>query len=371
MRIIVTILFLTIWINSFGQSQNSTSEIPDCELLTFQTINKLTYDFKHNQRDSFNLIINDWIKQCGISECTQRLIILKNIRDKKPSAASILTYYENNFYSVLRNRIHDSKRINYGYIYSDRKAYYGYVPLRHEIDSIVMEASLELIKTDTLNPDEKLICILFSGDIESFDQELKKHEYDESFIKTYLRKNFRDNNNRWLAFNLYSGFYRPISSTDIFSYSPMFGLTFSSPLRYKLIVEAGMKIRININDDSFNYYALGDTNHVNSDVSIFFGGLVGYKFYESKKLILISKFGLGLESVSTGISETKKNSQDKTYHDIETFHFSLGLSALTPVFQKNYIGIGINYHFCPYQIDKNLLTEFDNNLISTEIFWRF
>jgi hypothetical protein len=151
----------------------------------------------------------------------------------------------------------------------------------------------------------------------------------------------------------------------------MFGLTFSSPLSNKLIVELGIKFRININDGSFNYYALGDTNHVNSDVSIFFGGLIGYKIYECKKFILIPKFGVGLESVSTGISEKMNNSQDKTYHDIETIHFSFGLSAMTPVFRKSYIGIGINYHYCPYQFDTNLYTKFDNNLISTEIFWRF
>jgi len=90
-----------------------------------------------------------------------------------------------------------------------------------------------------------------------------------------------------------------------------------------------------------------------------------------KKMILISKLGVGLESVSTGISENKNNSQDKTFHDIETINLSLGLSAITPVFKKSYIGIGINYHYCPYHLDKNLLTKFDNNLISTEIFWRF
>lgn len=371
MRIILAILFLTIWNYSFGQNIKSTEEIVDCELLTLKTINKLSSDFKLNQLDSFDLIINDWIKQCGISECTQRLIILKNIKDKKASDASIQVYFENNFHRVLRNRIEDSKRINFGYIYSDSKAYFGFVPLRHQIDSIVVEESIKLLKTNTLNPDEKLICIMFSGDIEGFDKEIKKHEYNEGYIKQYLLKDYRDNNNRWLAFSIYTGFYRPISTNDIFSNSPMFGLTFSSPLSNKLIVELGIKFRININDGSFNYYALGDTNHVNSDVSIFGGVLIGYKIYESKKIILVPKFGIGIESVGTGISEKKNNSQDKTYHDVETIHLSFGLSAMTPVFRKSYVGVGINYHFCPYQLDKNLYTKFENNLISTEIFWRF
>jgi len=271
MRLILTILFSSIWINSFGQTQKYPDEIIDCELLTLKTISKLTGDFKQNQLDSFDFIINDWIKQCGVSECTQRLIIIKNIKDKKPSDVSIKTYFENNFQRVLRNRIEDSKRINFGYIYSDSKAYFGFVPLRHQMDSIVVEESIKLLKTSTLNPDERLICIMFSGDIEGFDKEIKKHEYNQGYIKQYLLKNYRENNNRWLAYTIYSGFFRPISTNDNFSNSPMFGLTFSSPLSNKIIVELGIKFRININDGSFNYYALGDTNHVNSDVSIFFG----------------------------------------------------------------------------------------------------
>ena len=50
--------------------------------------------------------------------------------------------------------------------------------------------------------------------------------------------------------------------------------------------------------------------------------LVGYKIYESEKLIVVPKFGVGLESVSTGLSKQKKNTQDKTYYDIETLHLS-------------------------------------------------
>jgi hypothetical protein len=174
MRIILVILFFNIWINSFGQSKNSPYEILDCEQQTLKTINRLTEDFNQNQLDSFDIIINDWIKLCGISECTQRMIILKNIKDKKPSDISIQTYFENNLQRELRNRIEDSKRINFGYIYSDSKAYFGFVPLRHKIDSIVMEESLKLIKSNTLNPDEKLICTMFSLDIEGFDKEIKK-----------------------------------------------------------------------------------------------------------------------------------------------------------------------------------------------------
>ena len=184
-------------------------------------------------------------------------------------------------------------------------------------------------------------------------------------------KNHREYYNEFLTFTIYTGFFTPINKNDIFSTSPMLGFTLSSPLKNKLLIDFGFKFRINVNDGAFSYYALGDTNSVNSNVSFFLGGLFGYKIYESKKLALIPKFGIGLESVDTGISEKKNNSQDQTYHNVETIHLSLGLSAMTPVFKKSYIGIGVNYHYCPYQFDKNLLNKFENNLISAEIFWRF
>lgn len=371
MQVRLAIILVFFWIGSFGQSRIFSNELPDCERMTILTINQLSEDFEDNKLDSLEIIGNDWIKLCGISEFTQRLIVLKNIIDKEPVITSVQTYFENHFQYVLRNRIADSKRINYGYLYSDNKAYYGYVPLRHKIDSLLMEEATNLLRTDSLIPDEKLICILFSGDIEGFDTEIKKSEYNDSYIKQFLNDKYRTYSNHWMGFAVYTGFFKPISSKDVFSYSPVIGFTLSSPLRNKLVVELGFKIRININDDHFNYYAMGDTNYVNSETTLFLGALVGYKIYESKKLILMPKFGIGLESVSTGLSEAKKNSEDKTYHNSETIHLSLGLSAMTPVFRKSYIGIGINYHYCPYQTDKKLLTKFDNNLISTELFYRF
>ena len=369
MRLIYILIFVVIWINSFGQ--NNRNEIPDCEVLTLNVVNQLSEKLEKNQLDSFDIIINNWIKACSTSECTQRLIILKNIMDNEKSINSIRTYFEHDFHYLFKNRIKDSKRIDYGYIYYANKAYYGYVPLRHSIDSIVQKISLDLLKKERLTSDERLICIMFSGDTERFEKEIKSHKYKESFIKQYLFDNHRDNLNRWLSYTIYSGVFRPISTNDVFTYSPMIGLTFSSPISNKLIVELGMKVRININDDSFNYYALGDTNYVNSDYSIFFGGLVSYKMYESEKLILLPKFGIGLESVDTGISEKKDYSNDKVYYNVNTVHLSLGLSAMTPIFQKSYLGFGINYHYCPYQLDDNLYTDFDSNLISAEVFWRF
>ncbi len=369
MRLIITLILSMISVGSFGQS--NSEKIIDCEVFTLDIVNQLSMQLENNQMDSFDIIMNKWVKSCSVSECTQRLIILKKILDKKESISAIRTYFNNDLHRVFKYRIEDSKKINYGYIYSDSKAYYGYVPLRHPIDWVVQRISMDLLKSDRLTPDEKLICIMFSGDTEKFEKEIKSHEYNKSFIKQYLLKKFRDKRNSWLAYTIYTGVFIPISSDDIFTYSPMFGLTFSNPLRNKLIIELGMKFRLNINDKPFNYYALGDTNSVNSDVSIFFGGMFSYKLYESEKLILLPTVGIGMESINTGLSEKKSKSADIDYYNVETIHLSFGLSGMTPIFRKSYLGLAINYHFCPYGWDENLHTDFDNNLISAELFWRF
>lgn len=46
---------------------------------------------------------------------------------------------------------------------------------------------------------------MFSGDIEGFDKEIEKQEHKESYIKQFLLKKYRDNNNRWLAYTIYTG----------------------------------------------------------------------------------------------------------------------------------------------------------------------
>jgi hypothetical protein len=371
MRLLFLILCSVLSSQAFGQDVDSPDAPVDCEVLTLKTINKLTDNFKLHRLDSFDVNARDWIKHCGVSECTQRIIILKQLLAKEETDAAIRVYIENYFHEKLRARIHYGKQVNFGYVYSSSKSYFDFVPLRHPIDSITSEESNKLLDSQTLNPDEKLICLLFAGRTEEFDTEIKKSEYDQGFIKTYLYDEYRKRCDQGLAFTVYSGVYKPLRKNDVFSNSPMIGFSFSSPKAMKLMVELGFKFRFNVNDEAFDYYALGDTNRVNSDYSIFFGGYLGYKMYESKKLVLIPKLGMGLESVETGLSEKKENSEEVDYLNIDIFHFSLGLSAMTPVNRKGYFGLGINYHYCPYDSDENLYTKFENNLISAEVFYRF
>ena len=91
------IILLLIFNNSFGQNNTILDENSDCIATTKNAVNKINELFISNQLDSFAVIKNNWVKICGVSECTQRLIILNNIMSNKPSEEAIKVYFENDF----------------------------------------------------------------------------------------------------------------------------------------------------------------------------------------------------------------------------------------------------------------------------------
>jgi len=377
MKITVTFLFLLFWITSFGQNNNLINQlqaprkITDCEVITLNAVDKLYGYMRTNKFDSVDYILNEWVKLCGTSEIVQRISILTTILRNQTALELVKKYIQSDYHYTQRARILNSRKDNFGYIYTGEKYYFGYVPLRHPIDSVIMYKSEEILRSKTLTPDEKLICTLFSGNLEEFDRLMKEPEYKDTFIKNYFKNRIQTYHNSWLGYIVYSGVYTPIGVNRVFNNSPYLGMTMSTPLRYKLVVELGFKFRININDQSFQYYALGTTNTVNSGASFFLGTIVGYKIFESKNLIITPKVGIGLESVSTGLYEKKDNNNNDVYYSVETMHLSAGISFMKPIFRKNYYGIEFTYHYCPYGWDKNLLTPFNNSSFSGELFFRF
>lgn len=215
------------------------------------------------------------------------------------------------------------------------------------------------------------MCRLFSGDVDGFFEAVYSREFRRSQIGSMLHETEPQYHKREFKFVAYTGLSKPFKSNDVFTLSPILGIGMGGPIAERLIVDLAIKFRININDENFYYYALGDTNNVNSDESIFFGGIFRYSLYDKEKLRVSSDFGIGLESISTGLSEEKKNSTDKDYYNVKTIHLSIGISGIIPLYRNNSLGLGLNYHYCPYQLDKNLITAIDNDLVSLELFWKF
>lgn len=228
----------------------------------------------------------------------------------------------------------------------------------------------DLLETHTLSNDEKLICTLFSGDIKLFKKLRKKEEFDQSEIsKNYVKQEIQEFD-EISFYTIYVGSYQALNSTKIIGVNPTIGLSFHSPLKHKLIAEIKPQFRININDNDFKYYALEDTHTVNSNYAFSINGLIGYQLHEINEIKFIPKLGVGLEIVDTGITEEKED-EEIEYYNIKTMHFSISLAMMKRVFIKHYAGIEIGYHYCPYELDKDLISKFDNNALSLELFFMF
>jgi len=369
MKIKLITILLLIFNASFGQNNTILDENSDCIITTRNSVNIINELFKSNQLDSFDIIMDNWVKICGISECSQRLIILNKIITKKPTEESIKVYFENEFQYNYEERLYTAKSNAYNIIYSYQKQHFGNIPLRHIIDSTTIYIAKKLLTSNNLTLDEKYICIFFSDGTKEYRQEIKKKEFNNNFVKQYLLEKDRNSANSEISINIYAGICRPINPNDVFGYNPTFGLTFGTPFENKLRFEMAMKLRLNINDKTFEYYALNDTINVNSKNSGFLGALIGFKIIENKNLSLIPKFGIALETIEFDLPDNVQNPDNKIFN-IGTLQLSIGLTAMTPIFRRNYIGLGISYHYSPYQLDKNLVTKIDNNVLSTELIFR-
>lgn len=368
-------------------------EITDCKATALNAVDMAGEKLNNHSFDTLSAILGLWTDTCGITECAQRLIVMNTIMQNKPSLEAIETYYKNDFYLVLKNRIEDTKRHDYQYIYEDNQLYYGYVPLRHSIDSIVEHHARKLLKTKSLTLDEELICTLFSGDAEKFDQTLKEIDEEKKALAsakadTIIAETIADNQqiysqkkernfSNWqfhddITFGVYAGMYGPIGKGEqVIGFNPLIGLTALLPINDRLFGELSIKLRIHLNDSDFDYHALGETQTVDSDVGLFLGGSLGYHLFQTKRFVFTPKIGAGYEMVNTGIWEETNDEGDRRYYNLRTIHFTMGFSAMTPVFLHSYIGIAANYHYCPYHLSKRLETEFMNNAISFELFFIF
>ncbi|HMJ67926.1 MAG TPA: hypothetical protein VK508_03485 [Cyclobacteriaceae bacterium] len=355
----------------------SPADQPDCKALSLDAANEIAAGLTVQDMERVELAIADVTRSCGMSEVTIRTKILSKIMTGQSAVDDIRMYFEEEYYDRTYYRITAARAADFGYSYLNRESQFGFVPLRHQVDSIAAKISRDLMETNDLSKDERLLCALFSGDIEKFNKDWEGKENRDSYAAEYRRNSQRNWGREKGALVFYSGIYVPLGSRNIIGTNPMFGFSFSSPVERKVSAELAIKVRIHHNDQPFQYYAMGKVNEADSDVGLFGGLVVGVKLYDRKKLLVQSRFGVGIESVDTGLWEpasTKANASDpnnRNYFDLETVHTFAGIAVMTPVAYSRHIGVGINLHACPYGLDKNLKTPMDNFAASGELFFRF
>ncbi len=317
------------------------------------------------------MITEPVVQTCGTSEFTQRCLIIKSISESKSTNGLIQEYLENDFHTDYARRYRYSQRHDFGYSYERNPSYFDYFPLRHRLDSLMTIETGKVLKLSNINQDERLICVLFTEGINSFKSEVDKRKFRKSKTKKFMYKSYRDYRDYFIGRNIFFGAVSPLSKDDVFGINPYIGYGFSSPMYYKTVVDVSLKVRFNMNDRTFNYYAMDRLNEVDSKSNLNFGFSVSRRINRSEKFRIYPKAGLGLEVIHTGLSERKNGEDEDTHYDLTTFNLTTGFLFLSPIHKRDYLGLGINYHLCPYGLDKNLKTPISNSLLSTELVYRF
>lgn len=354
--------------DSIYKNINRQREIQNCEVISLNSVDIIAKKLITNNYKAVGEILDEWTKSCGYSEVSKRIAIIKAIATQEKTENLISDYIYYKFEYKYKNRINVSKKENFGYIYMYDKYYFDYVPLRHPIDSLLRAKSSSLLLSGSLSYDEKLICTLFSENIDEYEMQLDNNN-DTSIIKQEREnvcQNFRKYN---FGINVFLGSYNPMGKSNVFGNNFMFGFGVSTPLDGKLLIELAARMRINANDKNFNYHAFDEINSVNSKTSIYAGAFIGYKLFDNEKYLVYSKIGAGLETVDTGLKQKYEHKDDVLY-DVETIHLSASVSIMKPIFKVNYIGFELGYHYVPYHLVENLKTEFNTSSISAELFFR-
>lgn len=378
--LIALLALVALLIAHAGSAQSDPTS--DCHALSIQAADEIADGMAEMNMRKVRDAIRKTSASCGMSEVSLRMSILASIVKHEPIDEDLKVYFDNGFHNRTIQRINMSSEPDYGYIYHSNQSRYGYVPLRHRIDSISGKVAEALLASRDLSEDEKAVCALFAGDVMTF-YEQNSSASKQSYVGSHWRDVERMEARRRPGLVISTGQYVPFGNRNVLSSSPTFGFGLSSPVDYKLIIELGIKFRFHHGDSTFVYDAMGKLNDVDPDEGIFGGLIVGYKLYDKKNWIMQSRLGLGIESIDTGLEEqvsksqptnafspTSSNDSDTKYYDLETLHSSLGLSIMKGIGKKKYVGATVDIHLTPYGFDKRLKTKLDNTAVSAELFLR-
>lgn len=390
-------LLLTLYsIISFFYIVPSSFAQEKCEATLKNSLEPLTIALNGNQYETLMPLLADIERSCGPTELSLRIQILKLIIAKESSSHAINKYLDMHFDEQLIKRFQDAEREDYAYQYESNKVQYNYFPLRHPIDLLIKTRAKALLLSQSykLSDSEIDILNLFSNEellkkqvVESIAPPLIKEEpviQEEQQAETELELEEYYNKSK-LGFLPYIGIYGPLGGKNTtFGTNMSLGFTVMSSLEKSFIFEGGFKVRINSNDRNFDYNYDNQTESVNANFSLFFGGSVGYKIYDNTKFIIIPKLNLGIDMIDTGISEDvytddyydgngdyNYGGSSKKLYTVNTMHLGLSLATMRQLKGKNYIGLEAGYHYTPYQWDSKLMSAIYNHYGSLELFFRF
>lgn len=373
MRFILSFLFFTSTLSLYAQKENAPL---NCEQATALFTEEIAPLLQKNNFQKFDDAILAYQEQCGVTELSLRLQIIRNLIEKKTTTILLSQYQENKFAQYLTYRFKEASHGDYQKNYKKNPEKFEYVPLRHPLDQLVQIKSDALLQSEDfpLREEEEAILFLFAGDTELY-QQIQKEKAKEKQGEMHASLN------KYSGI-VYLGMIGPLGATNpIFKLNPSFGIQVMSPVQHRFFYELGIKLQINSGSRNFQYQLDESLEDINSDISFYMGGDIGFVAWQRKKFILTPKIGLGFKSVSTGLSENTyiesswgdeyDDASGMVYHNVNTMDLSFSLAGLQHLHKRKYIGLQASYHLIPYNWDKNLQTDIFSHYGSLDLIFRF
>ncbi|HLQ98806.1 MAG TPA: hypothetical protein VK102_00400 [Sphingobacterium sp.] len=378
---ILILFFIYSWAHAhLPQKEYQNNPIQNCEKHTANFVEKIAPLLQKNDFSNFDEILKTYKKNCGINELFLRIQILQHLIEKKSTQSLLHLYHEKKYEEQLIKRLKSASHPDFEKAYSQNPSRYDFLPLRHPIDQLTQIKAEALLQSSSydLSKDEESILYLFAGDTELYSdikQETKEAVYQEKYQDMYAYRS------RYSGI-VYAGMIGPIGAINpIFKLNPAFGVQLMSPIKNRFFYELGVKLQINSGARNFDYLLYDELESINSDLSIYFGGDIGFVALERKKFILTPKVGIGFKSVSTGLSETTYYDADYyydeddgsgiTFHNVNTMDLSFSVAGMQYLHKRTHIGLQASYHFIPYNWDRHLKTEIFSHYASLDLLFRF
>ncbi|HHT52912.1 MAG TPA: hypothetical protein GX007_07035 [Bacteroidales bacterium] len=375
---LIWVLFwsVTVWGGTPPPADSTQSDFDTARAIriTPQVASHLQLQFHHRQWDNFFPTLDLWIDSCGYHEPTLRTLMMYELIHQQPVDWAVSSYFDMGYYEQFYNRMQDAQESDYYNYYDINKTYYGYLPLRSPLDSILQKNAEELLETSQYQQDEELILMLFSGDIDLFESKSIKRKYRKSTIGRYMRNEFRKERDQYPGFLVGLGLMRQIGIAPQVGYAQTVRIGFSSPLAKRWLFDGFLSFRFPYRYDILNFVAMQQYFEVKPNVLSTAGFHLGYRSTQipltaTRSLLIYPQAGLGVDWIYTSIYETFGVDEVKYYWPT-TLYTALGISALIPIMKSTYLGAQINYHFIPYRWDARVLSYWDAHFFSFELFLR-
>lgn len=348
--------------------------VVDCKTIAFNS-QRIISGCSLTQPDSIAKILNAWEELCGVTEPTMRLRILLDINNSTFDNARYNDYFEY-YIPKFERRIYNSDDPDYKNSNSVYITYLDFVPVNGEFDKFTKEFAFYLIDAQQTNSMQHLMCVLFSGDLSTFNTSYHSKKQNDSISGlTATRPGVYRNYQPFTPdiFSFTAGVCFPSGKlSNSFKPSPFFGMALGGSLKKGFYLALDFKI-IPISDNS------NITLHTNHDTTTAINSIASIGMQLTKKNQISTHFftdltlGAGVNTLSTDLVKKPASGRVKTdtYYSLVTADMHGGVALRYKFGYGMSLALFSEWHYVPYNWDKKSTATHGSQYLLTGILYRF